>query len=44
MYNLQDPAIGYAMATGYGRPAPKIWSPVSWGDDYDEEEEEEEDG
>lgn len=43
MYNLEDPAIGYAMATGYGPPKPKIWSPFG-GDDDDYYEEEDEDG
>jgi len=40
MYNLEDPAIGYAMATGYGPPQPSIWSPFS-GDDENEREDDE---
>jgi hypothetical protein len=41
MYAYEDPAIGYAMAHGYGPPQPEIWQPISWGNDEIEEEDDE---
>lgn len=38
MYNLQDPAITCAMATGYGPPIPKVWSPFRDDEDYEKED------